>query len=230
MAATEFRYCYSVDLDEAAAIFLASDGMDDSFPTAQDLYSCYGINFLGRINYNSWEYFSQNVEKLLDRYSQYYSGDDMSLACWVDLDTVGGMMRRILNDKRALCLKKIETLENQITKLAEQKSQLIKQQEEIERSKKVNASIKSFFEQVLGKVKNSSENITPEIPNTLDGLRKDNARNEEAIRQRDLELMRLGIEIKTRDESLDKLQRSLENVKKELASVEAYISKLDSDS
>lgn len=42
--------------------------------------------------------------------------------------------------------------------------------------------------------------------------------------------MRLGIEIKTRDESLDKLQRSLENVKKELASVEAYISKLDSDS
>jgi len=216
-----------VDSDEASALFLASDGMDDSFPTAQDLYSCYGINFLGRINYNGWDYFSQNVDKLLDRYSQYYSGDDMSLACWIDLDAIGGMMRRILNDKRALCLKKIDSIENQLRKLSDQKTQLERQQCEIERHKSVNASVKSFFELILGRLKNSPDDITPEITNTLDGVKKDNARNEENIRRRDMELMRLGIEIKTRMEGIEKLQRSLDSLKRELASVEDYISKLD---
>lgn len=227
ISAAEFRYCYSVDSDEASALFLASDGMDDSFPTAQDLYSCYGINFLGRINYNGWDYFSQNVDKLLDRYSQYYSGDDMSLACWIDLDAIGGMMRRILNHKRALCLKKIDSVENQLRKLAEQKTQLERQQCEIERHKSVNASVKSFFELILGRLKNSPDDITSEITNTLDGVKKDNARNEENIRQRDTELMRIGIEIKTRVEGIEKLQRSLDSLKRELASVEDYISKLD---
>ena len=76
-------------------------------------------------------------------------------------------------------------------------------------------------------MKNSPDNITSEITNTLDGVKKDNARNEENIRQRDTELMRIGIEIKTRVEGIEKLQRSLDSLKRELASVEDYISKLD---
>ena len=39
--------------------------------------------------------------------------------------------------------------------------------------------------------------------------------------------MRIGIEIKTRVEGIEKLQRSLDSLKRELASVEDYISKLD---
>ena len=76
-------------------------------------------------------------------------------------------------------------------------------------------------------MKNSPDDITSEITNTLDGVKKDNARNEENIRQRDTELMRIGIEIKTRVEGIEKLQRSLDSLKRELASVEDYISKLD---
>ena len=91
----------------------------------------------------------------------------------------------------------------------------------------MNASVKSFFELILGRLKNSPDDITSEITNTLDGVKKDNARNEENIRQRDTELMRIGIEIKTRVEGIEKLQRSLDSLKRELASVEDYISKLD---
>ena len=80
---------------------------------------------------------------------------------------------------------------------------------------------------ILGRLKNSPDDITSEITNTLDGVKKDNARNEENIRQRDTELMRIGIEIKTRVEGIEKLQRSLDSLKRELASVEDYISKLD---
>ena len=137
------------------------------------------------------------------------------------------MMRRILNDKRALCLKKIDSIENQLRKLSDQKTQLERQKCEIERHKSVNASVKSFFELILGRLKNSPDDITSEITNTLDGVKKDNARNEENIRQRDTELMRIGIEIKTRVEGIEKLQRSLDSLKRELASVEDYISKLD---
>lgn len=80
--------------------------MDDSFGTPEELYSCYGIDFLGRVHAKGWDYLAQNVAKRLDNYSQYYSGDDMSIACWVDLDAIRGMMPRILNDKREICVKK----------------------------------------------------------------------------------------------------------------------------
>lgn len=219
------RYCYGVDLDEVSALFLASDGMDDSFGTPEELYSCYGIDFLGRVHAKGWDYLAQNVAKRLDNYSQYYSGDDMSIACWVDLDAIRGMMPRILNDKREICVKKINHYKSRLDILTRERDSLIKKRNDLNEQVNKNKSVKSVFADFYSKIKSWCEEHREEpssFANTEEALLKDNKRNDEEIRHRTEELMRIDIEIKLREESLEKLQRALENAEKELRSVENY--------
>lgn len=76
-AINEFRYYYSADIP--AAIFIGSDGVDDSYPGSEELHELYRSILVIFAEYGS-ETGEKEVSEYLPRISQSGSGDDISIA------------------------------------------------------------------------------------------------------------------------------------------------------
>ena len=79
-ALEEFRYCYQGDGQFPLAIFLGSDGMDDSYGDGINLYNFYIQLFKTGIR-NGAEKAHKELVKSLPVISKLGSKDDMSVAC-----------------------------------------------------------------------------------------------------------------------------------------------------
>ena len=75
----EFRYCVQADGHFPVAIFLGSDGLDDTFGDGERLYNFYG-NILNEIYNNGLEYAKLSIKNALPQLSKVGSKDDMSVA------------------------------------------------------------------------------------------------------------------------------------------------------
>lgn len=78
-ALNEFRYCYEGDGKFPAAVFLGSDGMDDSFGDICNLVNFY-IQFAKEIVRSETD-ARASLERYLPELSRIGSRDDMSVAC-----------------------------------------------------------------------------------------------------------------------------------------------------
>ncbi|MBD5289998.1 MAG: hypothetical protein HDS26_04855 [Bacteroides sp.] len=87
-----FRYCIGRNLP--AAIFIASDGMDDSYAPMDELAFEYAMNFMANLAVNGEEYTSGKIASWLDKISEYYSKDDMSIGYIVASER----LRQVLNN------------------------------------------------------------------------------------------------------------------------------------
>lgn len=76
-AIDNFRYYYSTDLP--AAIFIGSDGVDDSYTSVEELYNLYRNICLHALN-NGTETVAEQVEQLLPEITRRGSTDDVSIA------------------------------------------------------------------------------------------------------------------------------------------------------
>lgn len=82
-AINEFRYCYQGDGSYPAAIFLGSDGIDDSFGETTNLVNFY-IQLTKEIILQSKEKAEASLQETLPQLSKIGSRDDMSVACVYD--------------------------------------------------------------------------------------------------------------------------------------------------
>ena len=82
-ALEEFRYCYQGDGQFPLAMFLGSDGMDDSYGDGYNLYNFY-IQLFKIIIRNGVEKANKELKKTLPVISKMGSKDDMSVACVFD--------------------------------------------------------------------------------------------------------------------------------------------------
>lgn len=82
----DFRYAYGRDIPPA--LMLCSDGLADCFGSHRDL----GEQFLAQVAIDSvtagFEATENDIAATLPDYSAQYTGDDMSVALWIDRDAI----------------------------------------------------------------------------------------------------------------------------------------------
>lgn len=82
-ALEEFRYCYCGKGYEPLAVFLGSDGIDDSFGATENMVNFY-VQILKLIKEEGLEIATENIKETLPQLSKMGSQDDMSIACVYD--------------------------------------------------------------------------------------------------------------------------------------------------
>lgn len=94
-AINEFRYCYQGDGSYPAAIFLGSDGIDDSFGETTNLVNFY-IQLAKEIILQSKEKAEASLQDTLPQLSKIGSRDDMSVACVYDKGDLEALYKKLV--------------------------------------------------------------------------------------------------------------------------------------
>lgn len=91
-AIDEFRYV--VQKDTPAAIFIGSDGVDDSYPSELELYELYRSIFTIFVEHGN-EVGSSEIRDYLPKITRRGSGDDVSIACLIHSELSDDIVARI---------------------------------------------------------------------------------------------------------------------------------------
>lgn len=110
-ALDEFRYCYCGDGHYPIAVFLGSDGIDDSFGETENMVNFY-VQILKLLAKEGEDSVTQTLRETLPNLSKIGSKDDMSVACVYD-DC------RLTDSIKPLILWQKQNVENDINKLNE---------------------------------------------------------------------------------------------------------------
>ena len=100
-----FRYCYCGDGNVPLAVFLGSDGIDDTFGEGDSLAEFY-IKLSKELICESKEYLLSDLERALPELSQKGSKDDMSIACVYDPIRLKDSIKRLIQYQIDLVTKK----------------------------------------------------------------------------------------------------------------------------
>ena len=119
-ALEEFRYCYQGDGSFPKAMFLGSDGLDDSYGDGEQLYNFYA-NLFKQIAKSGKQEAYNVLKRSLPKISKIASKDDMSVACVYDdsnlehdFYTMCNYQRDLLNKEREQLLEESHILKNKI--------------------------------------------------------------------------------------------------------------------
>lgn len=124
-AIDEFRYCYCGDGNKPLAVFLGSDGIDDSFGETENMVNFY-VQVLKLINNEGLEIAVANIKETLPQLSKIGSKDDMSIACIYDEESLQKKVKYLVGWQR-------RNIENQ---LFEVNNRILKYKDEITRLSK----------------------------------------------------------------------------------------------
>lgn len=128
-AVNRFRHYYSTKLP--AAVFVASDGIDDCFASEEKMYNLYRT-MLYSMNKDGLEKTVAEFADYLPRMSAQGSGDDMSVAAVVDLEAVAqftGLQEQMEAQKQAVIQQRQEE-ERARQAALEAQAAMLQQQEE----------------------------------------------------------------------------------------------------
>ena len=179
-ALEEFRYCYQGDGQFPLAMFLGSDGMDDSYGDGYNLYNFY-IQLFKIIIRNGVEKANKELKKTLPVISKMGSKDDMSVACvFDDTNLTASFFKLTQYQKRELesSLNKVEDtimelkkkIESVVTPEALDRGQQINfeyAQKDLEKAKEKAIKITRKLRVIKGeetKYRNRLKEIDPVIP------------------------------------------------------------------
>lgn len=112
-ALSEFRYTYCGDGTFPVAVYLGSDGMDDSFGPMENLVEFY-MQVSKMLAKNNDEEAKKSIMETLPVLSKRGSQDDMSLAYVYDESRLYGIVNNILNAQIARLRSGISVLKNRI--------------------------------------------------------------------------------------------------------------------
>lgn len=118
IALDEFRYCYSGTGQLPIAIFLGSDGIDDSFGATENMVNFY-IQVLKLLVDKSEETAYKSLTETLPQLSKIGSKDDMSVSCVYDEELVRSNIKHFIDWQRNNVGENITILNNRIIKLQE---------------------------------------------------------------------------------------------------------------
>ncbi len=120
-ALDEFRYCYQGNDIFPFAIFLGSDGMDDSFGETVNLVNFY-IQVLKEIDKNGHEQAQKSIEETLPELSKRGSQDDMSMVCIYNVGAMLNSVKLLIDWQRKTVLENIVAINRKITDLKAKKA------------------------------------------------------------------------------------------------------------
>lgn len=157
-ALEEFRYCYQGDGQFPLAMFLGSDGMDDSYGDGYNLYNFY-IQLFKIIIRNGVEKANKELKKSLPVISKMGSKDDMSVACvFDDTNLTASFFKLTQYQKRELesSLKKVEDKIMELNK----KIESVVNPESLDRGQQINFE---YAQKDLEKAKEKALKITRKL-------------------------------------------------------------------
>ncbi|MCM1060056.1 MAG: protein phosphatase 2C domain-containing protein [Eubacterium sp.] len=144
-AKESFRHYYSAI--RPAAVFVSSDGVEESFDTA-GLYNCfYSVAYWLRAD--GYEVAKQKLDEMLPQISEGGSGDDVSLTAMVSsVDSIAKPRQTLdqVYEKVDACA---SALEQYNTKLEGQKDRLLEKSRELETLEKQIADIKKMLDKTI---------------------------------------------------------------------------------
>jgi len=120
-ALAEFRYCYQGNGDFPVAVFLASDGLDDSFGESFNQANFY-IQILKLIVNTSNNNAQKEIEETLPQLSKIGSRDDMSVACLYDEQVLSSIIPKLILWQRGNVYNQIKELNEKILLLREKQA------------------------------------------------------------------------------------------------------------
>lgn len=157
-ALEEFRYCYQGNGQFPLAMFLGSDGMDDSYGDGYNLYNFY-IQLFKIIIRNGVEKANKELKKSLPVISKMGSKDDMSVACvFDDTNLTASFFKLTQYQKRELesSLKKVEDKIMELNK----KIESVVNPESLDRGQQINFE---YAQKDLEKAKEKALKITRKL-------------------------------------------------------------------
>ena len=217
----EFRYCYCGDGSFPDAVFLGSDGIDDTFGEGENLAEFY-IKIAKGIVENGEGKTLEDVEKLLPDLSKRGSQDDMSLAIVYDADKVSKNMS-VYNK---FLLRKVDVEISEKRKRVEKfNSERIIKTDEYKRSKQAKEDIdkklvstKQEYEKTLKEWKDTEEKVNrlleffsgkkrrvKELEDSLKELEKSLAKSEQDLKYSERALQIAENEFSEEDAALQNL-------------------------
>ena len=115
-AIDEFRYCYQGNGEFPVAVFLGSDGIDDSFGETTNMVNFYA-QVAKMLANDSYEESMTTIKSTLPELSAKGSQDDMSIACVYDDGRMGEVVKSIIGWQQRNVLEAIVDLNQRIEKL-----------------------------------------------------------------------------------------------------------------
>lgn len=114
-AIDEFRYCYRGDGNKPLAVFLGSDGIDDSFGETENMVNFY-VQVLKLINKEGQQIAVSNIQETLPQLSKIGSKDDMSIACIYDEECLRKRVKHLVGWQRRNIENQLNEINNRILK------------------------------------------------------------------------------------------------------------------
>lgn len=114
-AIDEFRYCYCGDGNKPLAVFLGSDGIDDSFGETENMVNFY-VQVLKLINKEGLEIALANIQETLPQLSKIGSKDDMSIACVFDEELLQNKVKHLVEWQKRNIENQLFEVNNRILK------------------------------------------------------------------------------------------------------------------
>ena len=118
-----FRFAYGGQESKPIAIFLGSDGIDDTFCDNESLSDFY-IKILKEIMFTSEEEVVRSLEEDLPVLSKRGSRDDMSVACIYDEERVAASIGAILEFQITLVKSRMDASDKRVNELISRKQDL----------------------------------------------------------------------------------------------------------
>lgn len=119
-AIDEFRYCYEGDGLFPLAVFLGSDGIDDSFGETPNMINFY-VQILKTLSNNTVKDAEQQLIDALPELSKIGSKDDMSVACLFDETRLKSSIPGLVKWQRNNVKEQIESIDKRISSLSDKK-------------------------------------------------------------------------------------------------------------
>lgn len=136
-AINEFRYCYQGDGHFPMAVFLGSDGLDDSFGEIKNLTNFY-IQIVKMLVNEGREATIKSIEEELPHLSTIGSKDDMSVAFVYDVDVLRNHITVFIQYQIKLVMDNIHAMDNRIDQLTK-KLQCVQETETCSEKEKIEA-------------------------------------------------------------------------------------------
>lgn len=121
----EFRYCYEGDGNFPDAVFLGSDGLDDSFGEETNLVNFY-IQIIKMLANEGIDETQRSLEETLPQLSKIGSKDDMSVATIFNLDILKNDVTLFIDWQRGLVRNRIDAVEHRMASVKDKAKNIIR--------------------------------------------------------------------------------------------------------
>ena len=146
-----FRYCYQGDGNFPLAVFLGSDGMDDTYGDEEGLYNFY-IELYKLILQKGAKEAKRELKKSLPIISKHGSKDDMSIACVYDDSNATEILKLLVEYQICQIEKEIQEIHDKINQLNE-KIAVLNLKTDLSQSEKIELSYtQKDLDKLIGKL------------------------------------------------------------------------------